>query len=551
MQENLHYYFRMSKITALGQLCFSSAVVLLASLMMTSTVLSYTDGILVLAFSAISPEAEARAFFVFGDSLVDNGNNNYLVTSARADSPLYGIDYPTHRATGRFSNGLNMPDIISEQLGMEPTLPYLAPELTGKRLLVGANFASAGVGILNDKGIQFVGEDNSEDYEEEECGGGEDWQLEPQRSHSFSEGTNLFLGQTFKDKKTLKLLLKQASVKMSFNYKTLKSSKKYLRVRELSWFHVHKYVGEHTYGIDHVTGKHKNVTVELIASLILNFFVDNKGLSPKEIERIVFRELQAELLEVLDGKHHCAEHSSRVDEESSRFIYYFMAFGAFIRGYEHMRKVFTVDAYTLEEFNHYYNALKERCPSITACLEHEVGFEKWSRAHFPGNRFNIMTSNIVESLNSMLRDERGYPVAAIFNSIAHKFGEIFRKRYAEVDNSKKTFVPVAEMIMRENMIEGDKLYVNNINRSTDEFTVLGYSHSIKVNLLRWSCSCRKYDLVKFPCAHAMAALYLKYGDEYGTSIYNYSLKIYSKESYLLVYLEPICATPLELEWSVS
>ncbi|PHU00649.1 GDSL esterase/lipase [Capsicum chinense] len=121
----------------------------------------YSDadwGVLVLAFSASSPEAEARAFFVFGDSLVDNGNNNYLVTSARADSPFYGIDYPTHRATGRFSNGLNMPDIISEQLGMEPTLPYLAPELTGERLLVGANFASAGVGILNDKGIQFEGE---------------------------------------------------------------------------------------------------------------------------------------------------------------------------------------------------------------------------------------------------------------------------------------------------------------------------------------------------------------------------------------------------------
>ena len=60
------------------------------------------------------PRAEAaRAFFVFGDSLVDSGNNNYLVTSARADSPPYGIDYPTHQATGRFSNGLNLPDLIS------------------------------------------------------------------------------------------------------------------------------------------------------------------------------------------------------------------------------------------------------------------------------------------------------------------------------------------------------------------------------------------------------------------------------------------------------
>jgi len=68
---------------------------------------------LVIALSLISSQAEARAFFVFGDSLVDSGNNDYLATTARADSPPYGIDYPTHRPTGRFSNGLNIPDIIS------------------------------------------------------------------------------------------------------------------------------------------------------------------------------------------------------------------------------------------------------------------------------------------------------------------------------------------------------------------------------------------------------------------------------------------------------
>ncbi|KAM0938979.1 putative triacylglycerol lipase [Dioscorea sansibarensis] len=98
----------------------------------------------------------ARAFFVFGDSLVDSGNNNFLATTARADAPPYGIDFPTRRPTGRFSNGLNIPDIISEYLGAEPTLPYLSPELHGERLLVGANFASAGIGILNDTGIQFL-----------------------------------------------------------------------------------------------------------------------------------------------------------------------------------------------------------------------------------------------------------------------------------------------------------------------------------------------------------------------------------------------------------
>ncbi|RDX91214.1 GDSL esterase/lipase, partial [Mucuna pruriens] len=116
-------------------------------------------GIILLVVGAIVPESEARPriFLVFGDSLVDNGNNNYLATTARADAPPYGIDYaPTHRPTGRFSNGYNIPDLISQRLGAESTLPYLSPELTGNRLLVGANFASAGIGILNDTGIQFV-----------------------------------------------------------------------------------------------------------------------------------------------------------------------------------------------------------------------------------------------------------------------------------------------------------------------------------------------------------------------------------------------------------
>ncbi|KAL5195910.1 GDSL esterase/lipase [Glycine soja] len=106
-------------------------------------VLSLVMALAISGFNFKGAEA-ARAFFVFGDSLVDNGNNNYLATTARADAPPYGIDYPTRRPTGR------------QELGSESTLPYLSPELNGERLLVGANFASAGIGILNDTGVQFV-----------------------------------------------------------------------------------------------------------------------------------------------------------------------------------------------------------------------------------------------------------------------------------------------------------------------------------------------------------------------------------------------------------
>ncbi|KAJ8505166.1 hypothetical protein OPV22_006052 [Ensete ventricosum] len=111
---------------------------------------------LVAAGTLPSSSLATRAFYVFGDSLVDNGNNNYLATTARADQPPYGIDTPSHRPTGRFSNAKNVPDIVSEYLGAEPTLPYLSPHLDGEKLLVGANFASAGIGILNDTGFQFA-----------------------------------------------------------------------------------------------------------------------------------------------------------------------------------------------------------------------------------------------------------------------------------------------------------------------------------------------------------------------------------------------------------
>lgn len=52
--------------------------------------------------------------FVFGDSLVDAGNNDYIFTLCKADSAPYGIDFKPSggRPTGRFTNGRTISDII-------------------------------------------------------------------------------------------------------------------------------------------------------------------------------------------------------------------------------------------------------------------------------------------------------------------------------------------------------------------------------------------------------------------------------------------------------
>lgn len=45
------------------------------------------------------------ALCIFGDSVVDVGNNNRLMTLVKANFPPYGRDFINHKPTGRFCNG--------------------------------------------------------------------------------------------------------------------------------------------------------------------------------------------------------------------------------------------------------------------------------------------------------------------------------------------------------------------------------------------------------------------------------------------------------------
>lgn len=91
--------------------------------------------------------------FVFGSSLVDNGNNNFLPNSlARADYLPYGIDFPLG-PSGRFTNGKNVIDLFGEQLKIPSLIPVFAdPQTKGSKIVHGVNFASGASGILDDTG---------------------------------------------------------------------------------------------------------------------------------------------------------------------------------------------------------------------------------------------------------------------------------------------------------------------------------------------------------------------------------------------------------------
>ncbi|CAI0392815.1 unnamed protein product [Linum tenue] len=112
-----------------------------------------TTCVSVVVFPVISNAAgapkkkSAPAILVFGDSIVDPGNNNHVATIVKCDFPPYGRDFVGAKPTGRFCNGKVPSDFAANILGLKELVPaYLDPTLTLQDLATGVSFASGGSG---------------------------------------------------------------------------------------------------------------------------------------------------------------------------------------------------------------------------------------------------------------------------------------------------------------------------------------------------------------------------------------------------------------------
>ncbi|KAH0657020.1 hypothetical protein KY285_031902 [Solanum tuberosum] len=204
-------------------------------------------------------------------------------------------------------------------------------------------------------------------------------------------------------------------------------------------------------------------------------------------------------------------------------------------------------AYNIDVFSDHFNRIRDLVPQAATHLE-RIGFHRWSRAFFPGNRYNIMTTNIAESVNSMFLDEREYPITALFDAINRRFAEKFHERRMKFINAPTIFVLSIEKDIAKNINLGNKLLVHQT--ANYKYIVTGQDEVATVDLLAKSCTCKVFDIDKIPCPHAMAALRCQYGDDYGRRIYEYSSSYYNVEVYLIAYVEEIKPVPSEETWEV-
>ncbi|KAK3189093.1 hypothetical protein Dsin_028654 [Dipteronia sinensis] len=133
-----------------------------------------------------------------------------------------------------------------------------------------------------------------------------------------------------------------------------------------------------------------------------------------------------------------------------------------------------------------------------------VGPERWSRAYSHVRRYRLMTSSIVESINSCLVHARQMPITTMVEFIREMFQKWFYKRRTKAENTRTHLTPWATELIKERNKDSEKYTVRPID--SVNFNVKDGNKDGLVNLFKKICSCTKFQVDKLPCRHALTAI---------------------------------------------
>ncbi|KAL5547916.1 hypothetical protein UlMin_003147 [Ulmus minor] len=163
---------------------------------------------------------------------------------------------------------------------------------------------------------------------------------------------------------------------------------------------------------------------------------------------------------------------------------------------------------------------------------------------FAGERYNIMTTNIVEALNSTLKRAREYPLLLLLDSIVEKMVEWFNERWEKAQNLTSPLTPEYERRLRHVWGEAGMLVPTQIN--ANKWAIRGGGYDVMVNLQQMTCTCKKFELEKLPCKHALRAA----GEIVENKFYECCSIYYSASYWRIAYKDSIYLVPSQSDWEI-
>ncbi|XP_058214352.1 uncharacterized protein LOC131325892 [Rhododendron vialii] len=161
---------------------------------------------------------------------------------------------------------------------------------------------------------------------------------------------------------------------------------------------------------------------------------------------------------------------------------------------------------------------------------------QWANAFFQGARYNHMTSNFGELFYSWASEAHDLPITLMVDAIRGKVMELIHKRREESNHWLSKLTPSMEERLEKESQRASSLRVSI--SAGNRFEVHGDSSEV-VDLDKWDCSCKGWQLTGLPCCHAIAII-----NCVDRSPYDYCSRFFTSDSYRLTYSELINPVPV-------
>ncbi|XP_010445492.1 PREDICTED: uncharacterized protein LOC104728162 [Camelina sativa] len=159
------------------------------------------------------------------------------------------------------------------------------------------------------------------------------------------------------------------------------------------------------------------------------------------------------------------------------------------------------NAYRLVDFQATFDQIQQLHPKLHSYLQ-RADVRLWTHVHFPGDRYNLLTSNIAESMNNVLSKARSLPIVQLLEVVRAMMTRWFSERRTDAMKLPTSLTRGVEKLLESRVEYARMLTVQDIE--ADQVQVTKGSSVHVVNLRHLKCSCRRFDLEKLPCAHAIA-----------------------------------------------
>ncbi|CAE5956850.1 unnamed protein product [Arabidopsis arenosa] len=339
-------------------------------------------------------------------------------------------------------------------------------------------------------------------------------------------GDSIYIGRIFKNKAELHRALCVYSIKRLFNFRIKASDKmRVIAICHDSKCHWRIYATFHENSenveIRTATLKHScdvksrskygmKATQSILGDLLkAKYAHGKKGPRACELPEIVLAELNVTIsyMKAWHAKEMAMKRARGSEEDSYKnVVHHFKCEG--------LAKMVSNAArsYTVGDLRYWFEEIQRRNIECANYLV-EIGISHWTLAYFPGMRYNVMSSNISESLNAAMQKAIDFPIVTMVEFIRTMLMRWFCERREVATRTRTRCTPEIEEMLIDHLKEATDCAV--IAASEWIYQVNdGFGIVFTVDLQKKTCTCRVFDVLMVPCCHALAAVGIRNVDIY-------------------------------------